>query len=158
LNKLTEIFQSWVAAANPSKAQKLLAEARTSVCDSCPNKKQLDVLNEVSKQKGADLTLKEAQTYYKSKGVVLSDSFFTSLFEGASLDSVVKDSMEKLLNGMVGNNLKSFTVYSTQLQKDLEELPKLQAIRAGLQSPNTGNAVVDAILKANIKKADATLK
>jgi hypothetical protein len=45
MNKLSEIFQAWVAAANPTPAQKLLAEARTSVCDSCPNKKQLDVLN-----------------------------------------------------------------------------------------------------------------
>ncbi len=45
MNKLSEIFQAWVAAANPTPAQKLLAEQRTAVCDSCPNKKQLDVLN-----------------------------------------------------------------------------------------------------------------
>ena len=46
MNKLSEIFQAWVAAANPTPAQKLLAEQRTAVCDTCPHKfyaKPLDI-------------------------------------------------------------------------------------------------------------------
>lgn len=35
MNKLTEIFQAWVAAANPTPEQKMLAEQRTMVCNSC---------------------------------------------------------------------------------------------------------------------------
>ena len=38
MNKLSEIFQAWVAAANPTPEQKLLAEHRTSVCDTCEHK------------------------------------------------------------------------------------------------------------------------
>jgi ribosomal protein L37E len=38
MNKLNEIFQAWVAAASPSPDQKLLAEQRTSVCDTCEHK------------------------------------------------------------------------------------------------------------------------
>jgi ribosomal protein L37E len=38
MNKLNEIFQAWVAAANPSPEQKLLAEQRTSICDGCEHK------------------------------------------------------------------------------------------------------------------------
>ena len=38
MNKLSEIFQAWVAAANPSPDQKLLAEQRTAICDGCEHK------------------------------------------------------------------------------------------------------------------------
>jgi ribosomal protein L37E len=35
MNKLSEIFQAWVAAANPTPEQKLLAEQRTIICSGC---------------------------------------------------------------------------------------------------------------------------
>lgn len=38
MNKLSEIFQAWVAAASPSPSQKLLAEQRTSVCETCEHR------------------------------------------------------------------------------------------------------------------------
>ena len=38
MNKLSEIFQAWVSAANPTPEQKLLAEYRTSICDGCEHK------------------------------------------------------------------------------------------------------------------------
>ena len=45
MNKLSEIFQAWVAAANPSPSQKLLAEQRTSVCDTCEHKTYTKLLD-----------------------------------------------------------------------------------------------------------------
>jgi len=45
MNKLSEIFQAWVAAANPSPEQKLLAEQRTAICDSCEHKTYHELLN-----------------------------------------------------------------------------------------------------------------
>ena len=45
MNKLTEIFQAWVAAANPTPEQKLLAESRTATCDSCEHKTYTKALN-----------------------------------------------------------------------------------------------------------------
>ena len=38
MNKLSEIFQSWVAAANPTPEKKLLAEYRTAICDGCEHR------------------------------------------------------------------------------------------------------------------------
>lgn len=38
MNKLSEIFQAWVAAANPTPSQKLLAEQRTAVCSGCEHR------------------------------------------------------------------------------------------------------------------------
>jgi ribosomal protein L37E len=38
MNKLNEIFQAWVAAANPTPEQKLLAEQRTVVCSGCEHR------------------------------------------------------------------------------------------------------------------------
>ena len=35
MNKLSEIFQSWVVAANPTPEKKLLAEQRIAVCSGC---------------------------------------------------------------------------------------------------------------------------
>ena len=38
MNKLSEIFQAWVSAANPTPEQKLLAEQRTTVCSGCEHR------------------------------------------------------------------------------------------------------------------------
>ena len=38
MNKISEIFQAWVSAANPTPEQKQIAEYRASVCDSCEHK------------------------------------------------------------------------------------------------------------------------
>jgi len=38
VNKLVEIAKAWMAAANPTPEQKLIAEYRASVCDDCPSK------------------------------------------------------------------------------------------------------------------------
>lgn len=35
MNKLGEIFHSWIIAANPTSEQKLIAEQRTAICDTC---------------------------------------------------------------------------------------------------------------------------
>jgi hypothetical protein len=35
MNKITEIFQSWVIAANPSKEEEILAAKRHSICLDC---------------------------------------------------------------------------------------------------------------------------
>ena len=45
MNKLSEIFQAWVAAANPTPEQKLIAEHRTSVCDTCEYKTYTKLLD-----------------------------------------------------------------------------------------------------------------
>ena len=38
MNKISEIFKSWIAAANPTPEEQILAEYRASVCDSCEKK------------------------------------------------------------------------------------------------------------------------
>ena len=45
MNKLSEIFQAWVAAANPTPEQKLIAEYRASVCDTCEHKTYTKLLD-----------------------------------------------------------------------------------------------------------------
>jgi hypothetical protein len=45
MNKLSEIFQSWVAAANPTPERKTLAEHRTTICDTCEHRSMNKVLN-----------------------------------------------------------------------------------------------------------------
>jgi hypothetical protein len=45
VNKISEIFQAWVAAANPTPEQKLIAEYRSSVCDTCEKKKYIKEAN-----------------------------------------------------------------------------------------------------------------
>jgi len=45
MNKLTEIFQAWVRAENPTPEQKLLAEQRMNVCDSCEHRDFIKILN-----------------------------------------------------------------------------------------------------------------
>jgi hypothetical protein len=37
--KLVEIAKAWIAAANPTPEQELIAGYRISICDGCPNKK-----------------------------------------------------------------------------------------------------------------------
>lgn len=44
--KLVEIAKAWIAAANPTPEQELIANYRISICDGCPNKsyqKHLDI-------------------------------------------------------------------------------------------------------------------
>jgi hypothetical protein len=36
--KLAEIAKAWIAASNPTPGQKIIAEHRASVCDTCPSK------------------------------------------------------------------------------------------------------------------------
>ena len=36
--KIVEIAKAWIAAANPTPEQKVIAEHRISVCDVCPHK------------------------------------------------------------------------------------------------------------------------
>jgi hypothetical protein len=43
--KLVEIAKAWIAAANPTPEQQQIANIRISICDSCPNKKQLPQFN-----------------------------------------------------------------------------------------------------------------
>ena len=38
MNKISEIFKSWVAAANPTPDQQAIAQYRANVCDSCDKK------------------------------------------------------------------------------------------------------------------------
>ena len=40
-NKFKEIVSAWIIANNPTDDQKILAENRFTVCDSCPSKKVL---------------------------------------------------------------------------------------------------------------------
>ncbi len=45
MNKITEIFSSWVAAADPTPEQQAVAEYRAAVCDSCEKKKYITAIN-----------------------------------------------------------------------------------------------------------------
>jgi hypothetical protein len=45
VNKISEIFQAWVAAANPTSEQHALAEYRSSICDSCDRKTHVPAFN-----------------------------------------------------------------------------------------------------------------
>ncbi len=38
MNKIIEIAKAWIAANNPSPEQKLIAESRAEICDTCPHK------------------------------------------------------------------------------------------------------------------------
>ncbi len=38
MNKISEIFQAWVAAAKPTPEQQSIAEYRSSICDGCEHK------------------------------------------------------------------------------------------------------------------------
>ena len=38
VNKLVEIAKAWIASASPTQTQKIIAEYRASVCDTCPSK------------------------------------------------------------------------------------------------------------------------
>jgi len=43
--KLVEVAKAWIAAANPTPEQKEVANHRASVCEGCPHKKFIDMLN-----------------------------------------------------------------------------------------------------------------
>ena len=45
MNKISEIFQAWVVAANPTPEEKAIAEYRSSVCDSCEKKGYNNTIN-----------------------------------------------------------------------------------------------------------------
>ena len=45
MNKLSEIFQSWVASFNPTSEQELIAKHRMSVCDECDKKTYVSAIN-----------------------------------------------------------------------------------------------------------------
>ena len=45
MNKISEIFTSWVTAANPTPEQQAIAQYRAGVCDSCDKKTHAPVLN-----------------------------------------------------------------------------------------------------------------
>jgi len=45
MNKISEIFQAWVSAANPTPEQQIIAEYRASVCDSCEHKTHIVAIN-----------------------------------------------------------------------------------------------------------------
>ena len=44
MNKISEIFQAWVAAANPTPEQLSIADYRSQVCDSCAHKKYVNAI------------------------------------------------------------------------------------------------------------------
>jgi hypothetical protein len=45
MNKISEIFKSWVAAANPTQDQQTIAQYRANVCDSCDKKTHVVAIN-----------------------------------------------------------------------------------------------------------------
>lgn len=45
MNKISEIFNSWITAASPDENQRKVAEYRISVCDGCSSKAHNDTLN-----------------------------------------------------------------------------------------------------------------
>jgi hypothetical protein len=45
MNKLKEIFQAWVAAANPTPEQLELATQRTEICDTCEHRSINKIIN-----------------------------------------------------------------------------------------------------------------
>ena len=44
MNKISEIFQAWVAAANPTPEQLNIAHHRSQICDSCEHKKYVSTI------------------------------------------------------------------------------------------------------------------
>ena len=45
MNKISEIFKSWITAANPSPEEQAIAQYRANVCDSCDKKTHAPILN-----------------------------------------------------------------------------------------------------------------
>ncbi len=43
--KIVEIAKAWIAAANPTSEQQIIAEYRASVCDACPKKAHDSIIN-----------------------------------------------------------------------------------------------------------------
>jgi hypothetical protein len=45
VNKISEIFKSWVTAANPTPEEQTIAQYRANVCDSCFKKEYVKAVN-----------------------------------------------------------------------------------------------------------------
>jgi len=45
MNKISEIFQAWVAAANPTPDQLTIAQHRLHICDGCEHKTHVTAIN-----------------------------------------------------------------------------------------------------------------
>jgi uncharacterized paraquat-inducible protein A len=45
MNKLVEIAKAWIAAANPTEEQRVLAEKRAAVCQSCDYSRHNETLD-----------------------------------------------------------------------------------------------------------------
>jgi hypothetical protein len=45
MNKLLEIAQAWIEAADPSEEAKVIAESRVSTCNTCDQNKISEILN-----------------------------------------------------------------------------------------------------------------
>jgi ribosomal protein L37AE/L43A len=45
MNKISEIFQAWVAAANPTPDQLTIAQHRSHICDGCEHKTHVKAIN-----------------------------------------------------------------------------------------------------------------
>ena len=43
--KIVEIAKAWIAAANPTPEQQVIAEHRISVCDQCPHRNYVTAIN-----------------------------------------------------------------------------------------------------------------
>ena len=43
--KIVEIAKAWIAAANPTLEQKVLAEERAAICEECPHKNYIESMN-----------------------------------------------------------------------------------------------------------------
>lgn len=45
MNKLLEIASAWIAAADPTEEQKVIAESRIKTCDGCEENKLSEILD-----------------------------------------------------------------------------------------------------------------
>jgi ribosomal protein L37E len=45
MNKIAEIFKSWVTSINPSPEEQAIAQYRANVCDSCDRKEYVKAIN-----------------------------------------------------------------------------------------------------------------
>ena len=73
MNKISEIFQAWVAAANPTPEQILIAEHRSAICDSCDKKTFITAIQSfVCGECGCPLSKKVFTPYEGSKACPLA--------------------------------------------------------------------------------------
>ena len=55
MNKLVEIGKAWIAAANPTPEQTILAGKRYTICQTCPSKQPSVVFTEICGECGCPL-------------------------------------------------------------------------------------------------------